>query len=333
LDVKAVAMHQILSLTGTPEGRQLIVDHPSIIKKVCLLLNDVQHSIAKDASLVLVNLSSDDSLIANLTSTELGIIKKSYDMVTDPNNKLADPACMILSNLTRTLRGSEEAFKILAPNIETLVDIFCNEKFNQKGAKLHYLGPLFSNLSQLPEMREILLNPAKPTLQRLVSFTDYENSLIRRGGVIGAIKNCTFQTEFHQHLFSESIDLLPKLLLPLAGPEEFDDEDNDKLPIDLQYLGAEKTRERDPDLRKIFIETLTQLCCTKFGREYMRSKNTYVILRELHKWEKDENVLVALEHLVNIIIKYEHEIGHDNLKEVEVPEEIANKFNNLEEVS
>lgn len=124
---------------------------------MCLLLNDVQHSIAKDASLVLVNLSSDDSLIANLTSTELGIIKKSYDMVTDPNNKLADPACMILSNLTRTLRGSEEAFKILAPNIETLVDIFCNEKFNQKGAKLHYLGPLFSNLSQLPEMREYQL--------------------------------------------------------------------------------------------------------------------------------------------------------------------------------
>ena len=36
----------------------------------------------------------------------------------------------------------------------------------------------------------------------------------------------------------------------------------------------------------------------------MRSKNTYVILRELHKWEKDENVLVALEHLVNIIIKF-----------------------------
>ena len=120
--------------------------------------------------------------------------------------------------------------------------------------------------------------------------------------------------------------MLPKLLLPLAGPEEFDEEDNEKLPIDLQYLSDDKTRERDPDIRKMLLEALTQvlcsftlknyflilfnikiainqLCATKYGREYLRSKNTYVILRELHKWETDENVMAVLEHLVNIIIR------------------------------
>jgi hypothetical protein len=65
--------------------------------------------------------------------------------------------------------------------------------------------------------------------------------------------------EKHGWLLSESVDLLPKLLLPLAGPEEFDEEDNDKLPIDLQYLGEEKSRERDPDIRKIIVEALTQV--------------------------------------------------------------------------
>lgn len=30
------------------------------------------------------------------------------------------------------------------------------------------------------------------------------------------------------------IDILPYILLPLAGPEEFDDEENDKLPMQLQ---------------------------------------------------------------------------------------------------
>lgn len=63
----------------------------------------------------------------------------------------------------------------------------------------------------------------------------------------------------HEQLLSNTIDLLPKLLLPLAGPEEFDDEDNEKLPIDLQYLGEDKTRERDPDIRKILLETLIQV--------------------------------------------------------------------------
>lgn len=65
--------------------------------------------------------------------------------------------------------------------------------------------------------------------------------------------------EHHPWLLSEAVDLLPKLLLPLAGPEEFDEEDNDKLPIDLQYLSEDKTRERDPDIRKMLLEALTQV--------------------------------------------------------------------------
>jgi len=46
------------------------------------------------------------------------------------------------------------------------------------------------------------------------------------------------------------------LLLPLAGPEEFDADDMDKLPDDLQYLPPDKEREEDPDIRIMLIETL-----------------------------------------------------------------------------
>nr|CAG4648739.1 EOG090X08WK [Polyphemus pediculus] len=283
-------------------------------------------SIAKDASLALINLSADEDITSKLVSDEMDILGIILNIIVDPEHKLADPACMALSNLTRVSKGSETVYQKVFPMFETLIDVFCNEKFNKHGAKLHYLGAVFSNLSQVPAMREYLVNPDKSFLQKLVSFTDYQSSVIRRGGVIGMIKNCCFQTEYHERLLSEAVDLLPKLLLPLAGPEEFDEEDNDKLPIDLQYLGSDKTREEDPDIRKMLIEALTQLCSTKFGREYLRSKNTYVILRELHKWEKDDNVMAALEHLVNIIIRYEHEIGHDNLREVEVPEDVASKF-------
>lgn len=86
-------------------------------------------------------------------------------------------------------------------------------------------------------------------IQRLLPFTEYSGSLIRRSGVIGTLKNCTFDTENHEWLLSPEVDLLSYLLLPLAGPEEFDDEDNDKLPISLQYLPETKTREADPDIR------------------------------------------------------------------------------------
>lgn len=60
-------------------------------------------------------------------------------------------------------------------------------------------------------------------------------------------------------MLNEDLDLLPRLLLPLAGPEQFNDEDNEKLPIDLQYLSDNKERESDPNLRLALIQALTQV--------------------------------------------------------------------------
>lgn len=55
------------------------------------------------------------------------------------------------------------------------------------------------------------------------------------------------------------MDILPHLLLPLAGPEEFPEDDMEKLPPDLQYLGDDKQREADPDIRKMLLEALLQV--------------------------------------------------------------------------
>ena len=57
------------------------------------------------------------------------------------------------------------------------------------------------------------------------------------------------------------MDILPRLLLPLAGPtpDSLDDEDVDKLPIDLQYLDEDKKIEEDPDIRKLILESLLQV--------------------------------------------------------------------------
>lgn len=53
----------------------------------------------------------------------------------------------------------------------------------------------------------------------------------------------------------------------------------------------------------MLLEALAQLCATKESREVLRNKNTYVILREFHKWEKDKAVLLACENVVDILIK------------------------------
>ena len=66
-----------------------------------------------------------------------------------------------------------------------------------------------------------------------------------------------------------------------------------------------------------------QLCSTSEGRTYLRDKNAYVILRELDKWEKDESVLKACRNVVHVLIADEPGSGMENLKDVDIPENVV----------
>lgn len=98
----------------------------------------------------------------------------------------------------------------------------------------------------------------------------------------------------------------------------------------------EKQRELDPDLRKILLESLAQLCATRKARDYLRSSGTYEILRELHKWECTEEgdrfALLACENVVDILIRTEEEIGEDNLKQLDIPDDVIDKINNMDTI-
>ena len=74
-----------------------------------------------------------------------------------------------------------------------------------------------------------------------------------------------------------------------------------------------------------------QLCATKKGRESLRSRNTYIILRELHNSEADKVVLLACENIIDILIKKEEEINLDNFHEHDIPDEIVPKLIEMDE--
>ena len=68
-----------------------------------------------------------------------------------------------------------------------------------------------------------------------------------------------FSIGSHEWLLSDTVDILPHLLLPLTGPEEFPEDDMEKLPPDLQYMDEEKQRESDPGIRRMLLEALLQV--------------------------------------------------------------------------
>ncbi|NWX52440.1 HGH1 protein, partial [Steatornis caripensis] len=58
-----------------------------------------------------------------------------------------------------------------------------------------------------------------------------------------------------------------------------------------------------------------QLTATKAGRQTLRDKGTYVILRELHRWEREPDVLAACEKVIQVLIGDEPSPGMENLLE------------------
>lgn len=143
---------------------------------------------------------------------------------------------------------------------------------------------------------------------------------------MGTLRNCCFEHRHHEWLLGPEVDILPYLLLPLAGPEDFSEEEMERLPVDLQYLPQDKQRDPDADIRKMLIEAIMLLTATAPGRKQVRDQGAYLILRELHNWEPEPDVRVTCEKLIQVLIGDEPEHGMENLLEVQVPEDIERQL-------
>ncbi|KAJ1970139.1 Protein hgh1 [Dispira parvispora] len=176
----------------------------------------------------------------------------------------------------------------------------------------NFLASIFANVTTFPFGRDFLMGDStdkhcNAPITKLMVFTDHPN-LVRRSGVLSTIKNCAFETSKHHLLLDEDgMNILPYLLLPLCGSEEFSDEDMDGMPDDIQLLPPDKQREPSEHLRKILVEILVLLTGTREGREYLRLRKVYPVVRTLHLWEKDEDVQEAIECLVQMLMGDEAE--------------------------
>lgn len=336
LDLKHISLDHLVGLSGTERGVETLLLNEQIMQAVIELTDDKVDQVSHNALLLLVNVSAHTKgateLLKYRPSSHKNILELLISYVLNPMKTDADAACMILSNVTRLEDELEVCLDTFLPHLNDILNAFVNIDYNKKGSKLHYLAPMFSNLSCIYRIRKWLIeeNPHTPLI-KLLPFCNYEQSVVRRGGALGTVRNLSLDTECHDLLLSNELDLLTYLLSPLMGNEEYPDDEMDKLPIALQYLPKEKRRDPDEDIRKMVLETLTKLCTRRKGREFLRDNGVYYILREYHKWEQDLPTLYACENVVDILIQTEEEVGTEDFSTVEVPEDLKEKFEKMDQ--
>ncbi|XP_077022645.1 protein HGH1 homolog [Tamandua tetradactyla] len=334
-DLKAAAARHVLALTGSQPGRALLAGQAALLRALAELAEAPAPAPTRDAARALVNLAADPRLHEALLAAEPGLPARLLGRVLDPQWPWAEEAAAALANLSREPEPCVALMAVVATAepgdsvLEGLVRALCTPGYNSR-ASLDYLGPLLSNLSQLPAARAFLLDHDRCVIQRLLPFTQYPESSVRRGGVVGTLRNCCFEHGHHEWLLGPEVDILPFLLLPLAGPEDFSEVEMARLPVDLQYLPPDKQRESDADIRKMLIEAIMLLTATAPGRQQVRDQGAYLILRELHSWEPEPDVRVTCEKLIQVLIGDEPEQGMENLLQVQVPEDVEQQLKQLD---
>ncbi|XP_002166928.1 protein HGH1 homolog isoform X1 [Hydra vulgaris] len=336
-DYKNNILEYILGMTGTAEGLKTILNNDLLIKALKkLILYDENEKARLNSLKIVVNITSmtkEDDLIRKFL--EPLFIKVMLTVATEPESECSDLVAMLLTNITQAKNNAEVVLDCILNNdnfsLNKFIDAFCNENYNKKGCSLHYIGSFLANLTLCKETRHLFLKKDECLLKRLLPFTEYEKSLSRRLSVSRIIKNCLFETDYHEWLLSDDIDIIIHLLMPLAGPEEFTPDENECLPLDLQYLPDTKQREKNKDVQILLCESLFQLCATKSCRLQLKNNGTYYVLREFHRsLDNDDVIEEPLVNLIQVLIGDEPEPGMDNLRTLEIPEHIQKQFTKIE---
>jgi hypothetical protein len=246
--------------------------------------------------------------------------------------------CMLLANLAKH-DSLARIFKLeralpKAKNLSTskntlnqLMDCFVKgaEGALNKDADFNYLAYFFADIAKYPEGRAHFVTQRRDDdniipLTKLTVFTEHK-SAIRRRGVASTIKNVCFDTDSHTSIMAfDGVNLLPYVLLPIMGPEEYSDEDMEGMLDDLQLLPPDKEREKDVEILKTHLDTILLLTTTRGGRDVLKNIKVYPIIREMHLHVDDDDVRDGCDRIVQVLQRDEEDEPEKEPKVEEVEE-------------
>lgn len=172
---------------NTPSGRSWLAFVAELSKDESLGAAS-QH----DALKILINMSDTAERCRQMTSVP-GWTPWALRTLSTKDSLLADPLCMLLSNVTQ--QPAPELSSALLEQLQQLIRLYITgadkQTSNSKHANFDFLASVFANLSTVPSARETFvkcdLDDGEAAMTQLAVFTEHP-SVIRRGGTASTIK-------------------------------------------------------------------------------------------------------------------------------------------------
>jgi len=341
-NVRSQAYQTLLQLTGSTEGAELVSQCPQLVRTA------LEHTAARLQDTHTPPPAAALGALVNLAATKQGLaaVAGRADLVEALVKRLACPApCLALAPLAVNLTREEAGCQVFLAHLDPLAflrlllaattantataDTATTATADIATSPCHQLMPIIRNISQLESGRALLLDESRFSLQRVLPLLNSGDAALRRAAT-ATVYNCSFATDSHQWLLSPTVDLASHLLLPLAGPDRYTDEERAELADMLQYLPDDKEILPDPEDRMLLLRTLIRLCTRRACREELRRQSVYYVLRELERWEKHPAARLLLLDLVNVLVRKEEEIGADDLSSIPLKEDEVQEFEVLD---
>lgn len=316
-DVRALAAKNVQDLTGTHDGRVALLGATSVgdkddgvCKLLCKLLGDVK-GVAKVATGALVNLSSEPSTLPKMVSSKI-LWSCLLEALLSETCENRDESFMLLANITTSSDGASRLLKGRTNNAEVgFIDLLrLLEAFlkNPDDDSYQHMASVLTNATSVEEGRNLLLERAEALVLLRIMKQLRSKNVVRRRGCAAAIRNCLFCVDYHAQVLGMP-GFVEGLLRPLLGEEEIDvegvdDKESKDYSAELSALLRSHNREREPDaaVRRLVVESLMLLAGSKKGRDALKARKAYEVVKVYHLTEDNEDTSNEVFKLVDLLL-------------------------------
>jgi hypothetical protein len=247
----------IAGLCSSADGRRGICQmKPDPIPRLIGLIEDEHAGLRAHGFSALANLCEEEEAAVRLAEQGAGLktMAQILDVVKN-RGRMPEGCPKLLVNMTRVdlgrkamLEGKDETgVGSLREHINDLVDAF--EASREKpGDPLAWLALFFENMSQEKDGAKLLCNLHSGNhgflllrIAKGLAGSHHDRQL----GAAGAIKNCCFYPEMHEHIIKHA-EVAALLVLPLVGPPDgYDDEDKEGMyPVRVRVSARVRVRRQ-----------------------------------------------------------------------------------------
>jgi hypothetical protein len=326
-ELRKSASSLLINMTASDAGiyQLLQLRKFDVVQALCRVVSDMR-PIAEDAIKALINLTASNPAACERT-LRFDLLNRVMAQVEDDDWRLTDYSMMLLANVTTTPEGakallgydgksSDVMLALREKKIRTLTSKFLDGEPEPEGVDAdtgdakwdddyQFVANILANISQLEQGRDFLLKRRGDTTLAAALLPQLRSpNVVRRRGIASMVRNLCFDTDNHFYLYDQ-LDIPSKMMYLLAGPESLDADDKLGMHPSVYRLGDKKKREHDRHVRQYAVDSLLLLCTTRSGRNDLRRKKVYPIVRNAHLVEPDEEIGDQIYKLVDFLIRDE----------------------------